>query len=165
MPGLSGSSLGQYKADNVSSVSHSRTSVPWFWKHPMEGRYGISDLVGWGWLLKFQEPRSREHSRALQKQMLTHDQAKLTAPTSEGTAMSSLGLYYSYTVQLTCLKIPLRASLCWQRKSKTGIGLVKEKPGFLSGFCHWLATWPLPLLPINGEDTCPTSKGRDNQML
>ena len=112
---------------NVTAVSHSRTeAVPWFWKHLMEGRYGISDLAGWGWLLGFQEPRSREHSRALQKQTLTHGQAKLTAPTSEGTAMSSLGLYYSYTVQLTCLKIPLRASLCWQRKSKTGTGLVKE---------------------------------------
>lgn len=122
---------------NVTSVSHSRTeAVPWFWKHLMEGRYGISDLAGWGWLLRFQEPRSREHSRALQKQMLTHGQAKLTAPTSEGTAMSSLGLYYSYTVQLTCLKIPLRASLCWQRKSKTGTGLVKEKPGFPSSLCH-----------------------------
>ena len=112
---------------NATAVSHSRTeAVPWFWKHLMEGRYGISDLAGWGWLLGFQEPRSREHSRALQKQTLTHGQAKLTAPTSEGTAMSSLGLYYSYTVQLTCLKIPLRASLCWQRKSKTGTGLVKE---------------------------------------
>lgn len=89
----------------MSAVSHSRTSVPWFWKHLMEGRYGLSDLVGWRWLLRFQKPRSREHSRALQKQMLTHGQAKLTAPTSEGTVMSSLGLYYSYTVQPTCLKI------------------------------------------------------------
>ena len=103
----------------------------------MEGRYGISDLVGWGWLLKFQEPRSREHSRALQKQMLTHDQAKLTAPTSEGTAMSSLGLYYSYTVQLTCLKIPLRASLCWQRK-------VQNRNRFSKGKT-WIPIWLLSL--------------------
>lgn len=66
--------------------------------------------------------------------------AEVTAPTSEGTAMSSLGLYYSYTVRLTSLKIRPRAGPCLWRKFKTGIDLVKEKPGFQSKFYHLLAT-------------------------
>lgn len=129
----------------------------------------------WGLRNRVMEPRRRRptaHSRALPKQMLSHGQAELRwQPTPlRGLQFSSPGLYYSYTGRPTSPKIPQSTGCCLWRQLRTDTDLGKEKSGSQSKLYHLPATWRqasqksqphLPLLPINGEHTCLTSKGRD----
>lgn len=95
----------------------------------------MNGLARWGWLLGFQEQDdgsqgAQVQNRKLSEQLLTHCGAELTAHTSEGTAMSSLGLHYSQSDQPPKNTSEHRSRLVEEEST------IRGKSGFQSRFDH-----------------------------